>query len=84
MKTSCRTMMVGFIGLWLGGCSVVVFEDSAACPAQKTCSIDALDMTAAQKGTKQNGLEQDNEAQDSTSADTTTGVQTNATKRYKS
>ena len=27
MKTSCRTMLVGLIGLWLGGCSVVVFED---------------------------------------------------------
>ena len=42
MKKSCRTMMVGLTGLWLGGCSVVVFEDSAACPAQKTCPIEAI------------------------------------------
>ena len=71
MKTSCRTMMVGLIGLWLGGCSVVVFEDSAACPAQKTCPIDAINAVPVPKGTKPNGLEQDDTAQNSTSADET-------------
>ena len=71
MKTSCRTMLVSLIGLWLGGCSVVVFEDSAACPAQKTCPIDAINAVPVPKGTKPNGLEQDDTAQNSTSADET-------------
>ena len=71
MKTSCRTMMVGLIGLWLGGCSVVVFEDSAACPAQKTCPIDTIKVAPVPEGTKPNGLEQDDTAQNSTSADET-------------
>ena len=71
MKTSCQTMMVGFIGLWLGGCSVVVFEDSAACPAQKTCPIDAIKVAPVPEGTKPNGLEQDDAAQNSTSTDET-------------
>ena len=68
MKTSCRTMMVGFIGLWLGGCSVVVFEDSAACPAQKTCPIDAIKVAPVPEDTGPKGLEQDDTAQNSTSA----------------
>ncbi len=71
MKTSCRTMMVGLIGLWLGGCSVVVFEDSAACPAQKTCPIDATKVAPVPKGTEPNELEQDDTAQNITSADET-------------
>ena len=71
MKTSCRTMMVGLIGLWLGGCSVVVFEDSAACPAQKTCPIDAIKVAPVLEGTKPKGLEKDDTAQNSTSADET-------------
>jgi peptidoglycan-associated lipoprotein len=71
MKTSCRTMMVGLIGLWLGGCSVVVFEDSAACPAQKTCPIDAIKVAPVPEGTELNALEQDDTAQNSTSADET-------------
>ena len=58
MKTSCRTMMVGLIGLWLGGCSVVVFEDSAACPAQKTCPIDTIKVAPVPEGTELNALEQ--------------------------
>ena len=68
MKTSCRTMMVGFIGLWLGGCSVVVFEDSTACPAQKTCPIDEIKVSPVPEGKESNGLEQDDTAQNSTSA----------------
>ena len=68
MKTSCRTMMVGLIGLWLGGCSVVVFEDSAACPAQKTCPIDAIKVAPVPEGTEPKGLEKDDTAQNSTSA----------------
>ena len=71
MKTSCRTMMVGLIGLWLGGCSVVVFEDSAACPAQKTCPIDAIKVAPVPEGTELNALEQDDTAQNSKSADET-------------
>ena len=71
MKTSCRTMMVGLIGLWLGGCSVVVFEDSAACPAQKTCPVDTIKAAPVPEGTEPNGLEQDDTTQNSTSADET-------------
>ena len=71
MKTSCRKMMVGFIGLWLGGWSVVVFEDSAACPAQKTCPIDAIKVAPVPEGTDPNELEQGATAQNSTSADET-------------
>ena len=71
MKTSCRTMMFGLIGLWLGGCSVVVFEDSAACPAQKTCPIDAIKMAPVPESTEPNGLEQDDTAQNSASANET-------------
>ena len=71
MKTSCRTMLVGLIGLCLGGCSVVVFEDSAACPAQKTCPIDAIEVAPVSEGTESNGLEQDDTNQNSTSADET-------------
>ena len=63
MKTSCRTMMVGLIGLWLGGCSVVVFEDSAACPAQKTCPIEEIKVAPAVEGTDSTGLEQDETTQ---------------------
>jgi peptidoglycan-associated lipoprotein len=62
-------MMVGLVGLSLGGCSVVVFEDSAACPAQKTCPIDAIKMAPVPEGIESNGLEQDDNAQNSTSAD---------------
>ena len=69
MKTSCRTMMVGFIGLCLGGCSVIVFEDSAACPAQKTCPTDAINVNPLLEDTKPTGLEQDDTVQNSTSAD---------------
>ena len=71
MKTSCRTMMVGLIGVWLGGCSVVVFEDSAACPGQKICPIDAIKVAPVPEGTESGGHEQDDRAQNSTSADET-------------
>ena len=71
MKTSCRTMMVGLIGLWLGGCSVVVFEDSAACPAQKTCPIDAIKVAPVPEGTEPNGLEQGDTTHNRTLADET-------------
>ena len=71
MKTSCRTMMVGLIGLWLGGCSVVVFEDSAACPAQKTCPIDAIKVVPVPEGAELNALGKDDTAKNSASADET-------------
>ena len=35
--------MVALIGLWLGGCSVVVFEDSTACAAKIACAASAAD-----------------------------------------
>ena len=71
MKTSCRTMLVGLIGLCLGGCSVVVFEDSAACPAQKTCPIDAIKVAPVPEGTEPNGLEQGDTTHNRTLADET-------------
>ena len=41
----CRIMMVALIGLWLGGCSVVVFEDSTACAAEIACAASIADPT---------------------------------------
>ena len=41
-----RTLPTAFIGLWLGGCSVVVFEDGPACPADRACPV-ALTPSAA-------------------------------------
>ena len=35
----CRTLHVAFIGLWFSGCSVVVFEDGPACPADRACPV---------------------------------------------
>ena len=35
----CRTLRAAFIGLWLSGCSVVVFEDGPACPADSACPV---------------------------------------------
>ncbi|MDC0649416.1 OmpA family protein [Candidatus Puniceispirillum sp.] len=35
----CRTLRAVFIGLWLSGCSVVVFEDGPACPANRACPV---------------------------------------------
>jgi peptidoglycan-associated lipoprotein len=35
----CRTLRAAFIGLWLSGCSVVVFEDGPACPADRPCPV---------------------------------------------
>ena len=35
----CRTLRDAFIGLWLSGCSVVVFEDGPACPADRACPV---------------------------------------------
>ena len=63
--------MVGLIGLWLGGCSVVVFEDSAACPAQKTCPIDTTKVVRVPEGAELNSLGEDDTAKNSASADET-------------
>ena len=71
MKTSCRTMIVGLTGLWLGGCSVVVFEDSAACPAERTCPIDAIKVAPVPEGKEPNGSEQVDAVQNSGSSDET-------------
>ena len=35
----CRILRAAFIGLWLSGCSVVVFEDGPACPADRACPV---------------------------------------------
>jgi len=35
----CRTLRAAFIGIWLSGCSVVVFEDGPACPADRACPV---------------------------------------------
>ena len=35
----CRTLSAAFIGLWLSGCSVVIFEDGPACPADRACPV---------------------------------------------
>ena len=35
----CRTLRAAFIGLWLSGCSIVVFEDGPACPADSACPV---------------------------------------------
>ena len=46
----CRVMMVVPIGLWLGGCSVVVFEDSTACPAKIACTVSEADSALLSSG----------------------------------
>ena len=35
----CWTLRAAFIGLLLSGCSVVVFEDGPACPADRACPV---------------------------------------------
>ena len=35
----CRTLRAAFIGLWLGGCSVVIFEDGPACKVDSACPV---------------------------------------------
>ena len=35
----CRTLSAAFIWLWLSGCSVVIFEDGPACPADRACPV---------------------------------------------
>ena len=37
----CRAIGLGCLGLWLAGCSVVVFEDSSVCPAPAAASCPA-------------------------------------------
>ncbi len=61
--------MVGLTGLWLGGCSVVVFEDSTSCPAQKICPIEPIKVAPAPEGTDSSGLEQDGTTQKIASED---------------
>ena len=43
----CRTLRAAFIGLWLSGCSVVVFEDGPACPADRACPVAVTPSAAA-------------------------------------
>lgn len=35
----CRTLRAAFSGLWLSGCSIVVFEDGPACSADNACPV---------------------------------------------
>ena len=51
MKTICPTIVVILMGVFLGGCSVVVFEDSSFCQAQMACPADAIDATPFAEGT---------------------------------
>jgi len=37
----CRAIGLGCLGLWLAGCSVVVFEDSSVCPVPAAASCPA-------------------------------------------
>ncbi len=55
MTTICRTIIVALVGLGLGGCSVVVFEDSAACPAQIACPVDPIDTASKTEEMSPNG-----------------------------
>ena len=34
-----RTLRAALMGIWLSGCSIVVFEDGPACPADRTCPV---------------------------------------------
>ena len=43
----CRILRAAFIGLWLSGCSVVVFEDGPACPADRACPVTEMPPTAS-------------------------------------
>ena len=43
----CRTLHAAVIGLWLSGCSVVVFEDGPACPADRACPAVVIPSDAA-------------------------------------
>ena len=51
MKTICPTIVVVLMGLFLGGCSVVVFEDSSFCQDQMACPTDAVDSAPSVEGT---------------------------------
>ena len=42
----CRTLRAAFIGLWLSGCSVVVFEDGPSCPADRACPVVEMPQAA--------------------------------------
>ena len=42
-----RAMGAALIGLWLCGCSVVVFEDGPACPADTACPVGVTALDAA-------------------------------------
>ena len=38
----CRMVVFAVVGLLLGGCSVVVFEDDTACPSQLACPVESI------------------------------------------
>lgn len=44
-------MMVVLIGLWLGGCSIVIFEDDTACSAPSACVADPVNTHPTLEGT---------------------------------
>jgi peptidoglycan-associated lipoprotein len=71
MITICRTMMGVLIGLWLGGCSVVIFEDSAVCPAQIACTVDPFGTAPTAEGTLPSGPVLEGSASDRTPVDKT-------------
>ena len=64
MKLICPTIVVVLVGLFQGGCSVVVFEDSGSCPAQMACPVDTLDLAPSTGGTSSSGQVPDELASD--------------------
>ena len=64
-------MIVALMGLWLGGCSVVVFEDSTACPAETACPVDSDGKAPVSEGTSPIGPVSDGSVSDSALEDET-------------
>jgi peptidoglycan-associated lipoprotein len=71
MITICRKMTIVLIGIWLGGCSVVVFEDSRACPSQTACPVDSVGEAPASEGASPSELVQGSTAPNITPSDET-------------
>ena len=64
-------MMVALIGLWLSGCSVVVFEDSTACPAETACPVNTGGTAPTLEGASPIGPASDESVSNSKSVDET-------------
>ena len=64
-------MIVALIGLWLSGCSVVVFEDSTACPAETACPVNTGGTAPTLEGASPIGPASDESVSNSKSVDET-------------